>query len=441
MQQHRRAPTAIQTASINAGQDYRDLAIASPTGSGKTLAYGLVVLTELGEVQRKRRPRRPKAIVLVPTRELATQVATELAAFQDHTTVHRVVPIVGGESLGNQEQLLQRGVDIVVATPGRLVEHIRQGTVIASAAQALVIDEADLMVQHGFIDDVNFINSEVDARARRLVVSATLDLSEDVLAAMKPCPHSTARYAVDIALGGRLPCEEVLAGRDNVCVVYSHDKPAGETLPKLPDKLDTIAVDTTGQSALMCALWTMGIATASHSQKSGILPVSAGQVIVFTTTKNQAKELGRRMSEYSRSVGCLHGDLTQQARTECIEKFKDGTYRILVATDVAGRGIHVDDVRLVVNWLLPSTQETFIHRAGRTARAGNTGVVVTLVQESEDVVTRYVGEILPPGCDERVIAAPGGLRAKKVAAPRVNKNPRVRKAQAGRVHRQKPTRR
>ncbi len=337
-------PFPIQVATIPDALARRDVLGRGQTGSGKTMAFGLPLVTQLAG--RRARSTYPLSLVLVPTRELAMQVHDALEPLGRAVGL-RLKVVVGGTSFPKQIDALRRGVEIVVATPGRLSDLIRQGACNLDDVEITVLDEADHMADMGFLPAVSELLDQVKPGGQRLLFSATLDRGVDGLVRKyldNPVTHSVA--------------------------------PA------------TASVDTMDHHLLLVA----------HDDKAAVTAEIAGRegrTIMFVRTKHGADRLTTVLRRQGVPAGVLHGGRSQNARTKTLAEFREGTVPVLVATDVAARGIHVDDVGLVVHVDPPGDSKDYLHRAGRTARAGETGTVVTLVlphQEREvDSMTRKAG--------------------------------------------------
>lgn len=322
-------PFAIQVSALPDGLAGRDVLGKAATGSGKTLAFGLPLLARLGgEVRRG--PRQPRGLVLVPTRELAQQVHDNLAPLGRAVGVFTTT-VYGGASMGRQIQQLRRGTDVVIATPGRLLDLIRQGEVSLAEVVVSVVDEADFMADLGFLPDVTELLDQTDPAAQRLLFSATLDGEVDSL---------VRRYLKDPAR------HEVKRPGD--------DAPPAEHLAYSLAFRDKVAV----------------------TQELAARP---GRTIVFVRTQLGADRLTEHLKDAGIKAEAIHGGLPQGARRRALEAFTDARSPVLVATDVAARGIHVDDVSLVLHYDPPTDAKTYLHRSGRTARAGAGGVVLSLL--------------------------------------------------------------
>ncbi|WP_407691200.1 DEAD/DEAH box helicase [Saccharopolyspora mangrovi] len=321
----------IQAATIPDALTGRDVLGRGQTGSGKTLAFGLPLLALQTE---SARPMRPRALVLVPTRELATQVTDSLKPLAKALGLY-VREVVGGTSFNRQVDTLRRGVDVLVATPGRLNDHLRQGTCDLSEVERTALDEADQMADMGFMPQVREILDLVPSDGQRLLFSATLDGDVDKL---------VERYMTDP-------------------VVHSLAPPSA-------------SVDSMEHHQFL----------VSATDKQTVLARIAareGRTIMFVRTKHHADRLAKKLRAVGVEAGALHGGKAQNARTRILDEFKNASTSTLVATNVAARGIHIDDVSLVVHVEPPADPKDYLHRAGRTARAGSSGTVVTLVTEDQ----------------------------------------------------------
>src|SRR3954467_4974243 len=324
-----RHPFAIQTSALPDALAGRDVLGKAATGSGKTLAFGLPLLTRIGQEVR-RGPRAPRGLVLVPTRELAQQVHDNLAPLGQAIGVH-LTTVYGGAPMYRQIQQLRRGVDIVIATPGRLQDLIGQGEATLDEVVVTVLDEADFMADLGFLPVVTELLDQTDPSAQRLLFSATLDGAGD--AAVRRYLKDPARHE------GKRPGD---------------DAPPAEHLAYSIAFRDKVAI----------------------TQELASRP---GRTIVFARTQLGVDRLTENLQAAGIKAQAIHGGLPQSARRRALEAFTDARSPVLVATDVAARGIHVDDVSLVLHYAPPADHKTYLHRSGRTARAGAAGVVVSLL--------------------------------------------------------------
>ncbi|GAB1644632.1 DEAD/DEAH box helicase [Krasilnikovia sp. MM14-A1259] len=327
-------PFPIQAATLPDSLAGRDVLGRGRTGSGKTYAFVLPVLARLAASRSPRRPGRPRALILAPTRELATQIAASMAPLAEALSL-RTLTVFGGVGANPQIAGLRRGVDVLVACPGRLADHVQAGHANLDAVEITVLDEADHMADLGFLPVVRRLLEKTPRTGQRLLFSATLDAGVDVLVRQflsKPVTHS-----VDSALSPvAAMAHHVLHVRD--------------------DERFNVLVD---------------------------LAAAPGRTVVFTRTKRGAKTLTRRLVAAGVPAVELHGNLAQNARNRNLTAFSDGSANTLVATDIAARGIHVDDVGLVIHADPPVEHKAYLHRSGRTARAGAEGTVVTLMTDSQ----------------------------------------------------------
>ncbi|MDA0565236.1 DEAD/DEAH box helicase [Streptomonospora sp. S1-112] len=321
-------PSAIQAATLPNSLAGRDVLGRSRTGSGKTLAFGLALLAGLDG--REAQPRHPLAIVLAPTRELAQQVAEALAPYARAVGV-RTTTVVGGMPINRQARALREGVHLVVATPGRLRDLMERGDCVVDRVESAVLDEADQMTDMGFMPQVSAILQEVPAGGRRMLFSATLDRNVDAL---------VRRFLRDP-------------------VVHSVDPSEG-------------AVATMEHHV-------MHVSPAEKNEVATRIAAREGRVIMFLDTKRAVDRMAEHLLASGVLAAPLHGGRSQPQRTRTLEQFKRGDVTALVATNVAARGIHVDGLDLVVNIDPPTDHKDYLHRGGRTARAGESGHVVTLV--------------------------------------------------------------
>ncbi|WP_372467255.1 DEAD/DEAH box helicase [Microbacterium maritypicum] len=326
---------AIQRDTLPDSLAGRDLLGRGRTGSGKTIAFALPLVARLAASGGQRRAGLPRGLVLAPTRELATQIAATIAPLAEAAGL-RVTTVFGGVSQRPQEQALRGGVDIVVACPGRLEDLMKQQVVRLSAIEVTVLDEADHMADLGFLPGVTRILTATPAGGQRLLFSATLDRGIDTL----------ARRFLSNAVSHEVDEESV---------------PVGEMTHRV------LVVDSTDNKTALVKELASG----------------TGRRILFTRTKHQAKKLAKQLTAAGIPAVDLHGNLSQNARERNLGAFsaapEDGGVRVLVATDVAARGVHVDNVDLVVHVDPPVEHKAYLHRSGRTARAGAAGTVVTVV--------------------------------------------------------------
>ena len=321
-------PFDIQAASIADSLDGRDICGRAPTGSGKTLAFGIPLVASASQAKAKR----PRALILAPTRELADQIAEELRTFAGQI---RVGVVYGGVSYGNQVKRLRQGVDILVACPGRLEDLIGQRAVNLCEVDQVVIDEADRMADMGFLPAVRRILDQIAARPQTLLFSATLD--GDVAKLTRDYQHNPATHEI------------------------------GDTTP------DVTAADHR-------------FLTVDKAERIGIcvdVIAATGSTILFCRTRHGSDRLARQLSQRGINAAAIHGGHAQNRRSRTLQQFVDGRIEALVATDVAARGIHVDEVASVIHFDPPEDHKAYLHRSGRTARAGQSGLVVSLIQSDQ----------------------------------------------------------
>ncbi|HEX6863504.1 MAG TPA: DEAD/DEAH box helicase, partial [Thermoanaerobaculia bacterium] len=339
------APTPIQAKTIPAMMAGRDLIGQAQTGTGKTAAFAIPILEKID-------PSSPEvqALVLAPTRELAIQVAEAVHTYSKHLGRIGVIPVYGGQPIQLQLKRLQRGVHVVVGTPGRIMDHLRRGTLRLDALRIVVLDEADEMLRMGFIDDVEWILAQAPPERQTALFSATL-------------PREVRRIA-----------ERHLK------------KPVSIEIER-----PTLTVPAIEQRYL----------NVSPQQKLDALtriletePTEA--VLIFTRTKTGAAELSERLQGRGYAAEAMHGDMNQAQRESVIRRLKAGQVEIVVATDVAARGLDVERITHVVNYDIPNDVEAYVHRIGRTGRAGRSGVAVLFVQPRERrmmaEIERYTGQ-------------------------------------------------
>ncbi len=328
------SPFLIQRATLPDSLAGRDVLGRGQTGSGKTYAFLLPLVTRLSASRGARGSKTPRALILAPTRELVSQIEASLAPLARSANL-RTLTVFGGVKPGPQITSLRNGVDVVIACPGRLEDHLRSGHVDLSKVEVTVLDEADHMADLGFLPAVRRILDRTPGNAQRLLFSATLDAGVDVL--VKRFLTNPVVHSVDSA-------------QSSVSTMTHH---------------------------------------VLHVDKDSRLPVisdlasAPGRTLMFTRTKRGAKNLAKQLNARGVPAVELHGDLSQGARTRNLASFSQGRATTLVATDIAARGIHIDDVGLVVHADPPVEHKAYLHRSGRTARAGNDGTVVTMMLDAQ----------------------------------------------------------
>ncbi len=344
-------PTPIQTQAIPPVMDGRDVMGLAQTGTGKTAVFALPILHRLAEERRVR----ISALIVAPTRELAEQIDEAIRTLGRRSGV-RTVTIYGGVGFNPQAQTLRRGVDIVVACPGRLLDHVGRGTIDLSGIETLVLDEADQMFDMGFLPDIRRILTHLPKNRQTLLFSATMP------AQIRGLARDILRHPVTVQAGKSAPAETV-----------SH------------------------------ALYPV----AAHLKTPLLLNLlnrtKTGSVLVFTRTKHRAKRLGERLAKEGFRSASLQGNLSQGRRQAALDGFRKGTFQILVATDIAARGIDVRQVSHVINYDIPSTPEAYIHRIGRTGRAANTGEAFTLVTGEDARQAHAIDRVLGTPIERRTV--------------------------------------
>jgi superfamily II DNA/RNA helicase len=326
------SPFPVQALTIPDALAGRDVCGKAKTGSGKTLAFGLPVLQRMSKAD----PNRPTGLVLVPTRELANQVTEELEPVAQ-AVGRRALAVYGGAPIEKQIEMLDKGIDLVVATPGRMIDLIERKAVSVAAVAHVIVDEADRMADMGFLPQVEWILRNVEGEHQTLLFSATLDGAVNTL---------IRRYQEDPSMH-EVASDEITVDEmtHRFIAVHKMDKP----------------------------------------KVAATISRSAGRTIMFTRTKAMADRLARDLQDFGVKAAPIHGDLRQTSREKSLRDFSEGRLEALVATDVAARGIHVDEVDIVLQYDPPSDHKTYLHRAGRTARAGSTGLVVTLSMWDEEL--------------------------------------------------------
>ena len=336
------APFAIQTEAIPVAMRGVDVCGRARTGSGKTLAFGIPMLAR---TEKFVAPRRPRGLVLVPTRELALQVAEVLQPIG--VSCDRVIlPVYGGASRDDQIDALEKGVDIIVATPLRLIDLMKAEEVRLDDVQVVVLDEADRMADEGFTPQVEWVLRHVTGEHQTMLFSATLDGQVGNL--VRRYMKSPEEVSIDA------PTDTVGTMHHLFLAVHKMDK----------DKVISAIVESTGKT------------------------------VVFCDTKRLCDRVTDNLRDFGVNASALHGDLTQAAREKAIERFTNNQLKVLVATDVAARGIDIDDVACVVHYVPPIDTKAYLHRSGRTARAGRDGWAVTLAEYNQHTTCRIIQRAL-----------------------------------------------
>jgi ATP-dependent RNA helicase RhlE len=379
-------PTPIQAQAIPMVLEGRDILAGSQTGTGKTASFALPMLQRLAG--RRKRGHLPRALVLAPTRELAAQVEESFRIYGKHLSIRSAV-IFGGVSMKPQLAALKRGLDVVVATPGRLLDHAGQKTIDLSRVETLVLDEADRMLDMGFIHDIKRVLALLPKNRQNLLFSATY--SKEI------------RKLADGLL--KNPAQIEVARRN-------------ATVKTISQKVYPVA--KTRKRELLSNLIREG---------------EWRQVLVFTRTKHGANKLTRQLNSDGVSAVAIHGNKSQSARTRALADFKSGQVRTLIATDIAARGLDIERLPHVVNYELPNVPEDYVHRIGRTGRAGECGMALSLVSQEEGKLLNGIQRLLKkeieveeiPGYQKEVVRPPWPRQRK------ANPNPRRPRGGGGRA--------
>ena len=368
-------PTPIQQKAIPAVLAGRDLMATAQTGTGKTAGFTLPILHRLANFPKSRASRRPRVLVLAPTRELAIQVEESVRTYGTHLAVDSLA-VFGGVGINPQIAALRRGVDILVATPGRLLDHVQQKTVDLGGIEILVLDEADRMLDMGFIRDIRKIIALLPKQRQNLLFSATFSPEIRELA------------------GGLL---------------------------QQPVSVDVAPRNTAAETV------TQRVIETNREQKKDLLlhlfaTRSLNQVLIFARTKHGADALSRHLEKAGIKSAALHGNKSQGARTRALGDFKDGRLVALVATDIAARGLDIDSLPHVINFEIPNIPEDYVHRIGRTGRAGLEGEALSLVSQDERPFLRDIEKLIRRDLERIVVA---GFEPAAHAAPRPAPPPRL----------------
>ncbi len=323
------APTPVQQQTIPLLQAGRDVLAQAQTGTGKTAAFAIPIIEAIDPALK-----RPQALVVVPTRELAQQVTREFGALGRHRHTQEVA-VYGGVPYGPQERALKRGATIVVGTPGRLLDLIERGTLDLSGLRVVILDEADRLLDMGFAPEVRRLLRRCPTQRQTALFSATLGREVRDLA------HSFTKRPAQVAI-----------------------EPENQNI----DTVEQVYVEVLDQDKV-------------KALEELLRRFEMDQVLVFRHTKRGVDRLMQSLARRGHKIGAIHGDMTQRERERALEAFKSGVLPVLIATNVAARGLHIEDISHVVNFDLPEDADTFTHRVGRTGRAGKSGVAVTFVGE------------------------------------------------------------
>lgn len=340
-------PTPIQEKAIPVILQKKDILAGAQTGTGKTAGFTLPLLELLSRSKSTKNKHKIKALILTPTRELASQVTQSVELYGKHLPFKSTV-IFGGVKIASQISKLRKGVDIVVATPGRLLDHIAQKTIDLKSVDFLILDEADRMLDMGFINDIKKVLAVLPKQKQTLLFSAT----------------------------------------------YSNEiKKLSNTLLNAPTLIEVARANTSSE------IVKQSVYHVDKTRKRELLThlINGGkwqQVLVFTRTKHGANRLSGQLDKDGITSAAIHGNKSQNARTKALEEFKQGKIRVLVATDIAARGIDIDQLPHVVNYELPNVSEDYVHRIGRTGRAGNEGEAISLVCIDENEFLKNIEKLI-----------------------------------------------
>lgn len=341
-------PTLVQEKTIPQVLDKKDVITSAQTGTGKTAAFALPILQLLFDYQdAPKKGKKIKALIVSPTRELAIQIDDNFKTYGKYTNLRSAV-IYGGTSIEPQKDILNKGIDILIATPGRLLDLHKQDLVNLDYVQILVLDEADLMLDLGFIDDVKKIERLCPENKQTLLFSATI-------------PYKVEQLA--------------------------------NTILKHPERIEVSPNASTSKNVNQLLYYVPKrnkIELCLHLLRNSI----KGRIIIFRRTKFGVDKLEQTLVKNGYKVETIHGDKTQNLRQEALKKFKNGYVNILIATDVAARGIDIDDLDAVINFDLPNVPETYVHRIGRTARAGNKGAAYSLCSADEKSYVKSIQQLI-----------------------------------------------
>ncbi len=379
-------PTPIQQQAIPAILQGQDIFASAQTGTGKTASFTLPLLQRLGNTSRPR-SRAPRALILTPTRELAAQVSDSVKTYGKYLSLRSAV-VYGGISIRAQIQTLRQGVDIVVATPGRLLDHLEQKSVDLSQIEILVLDESDRMLDMGFIRDIRRILAKLPEERQTLMFSATISKTIEQLA---------------------------------------------NTLLKSPTLIEVASRNTASEQVQQV------VHPVERNRKRELLAYMISfhnwkQVLVFTRTKHGASRLTEQLAKDGLKTAVIHGNKSQAARTKALNDFKQGRVRVLVATDVASRGLDIEELPHVVNFELPNVPEDYVHRIGRTGRAGKSGRAVSLVCFDEYPLLLNIEKLLNQTLLKQVIP---GYEPTSPAEPRLQNSITTQKVEADQPKRQR----
>jgi len=336
-------PTPIQSQAIPHLLDGRDIMGCAQTGTGKTAAFALPILQRLDANRKPIGRRSVRSLILAPTRELAVQIEESFRIYGRNLKMHRAL-VFGGVKQGPQVKALSRGVDILVATPGRLLDLFNQGFLRLDSIEVLVLDEADRMLDMGFLPDIRKILAAIPVQRQTMLFSATMSKEISQLA------HKFLKDPVKVSV-----------------------TPPSSTVDKIDQRI--LFVDRENKSALL---------------ESFLMEAADSRTLIFTKTKHGANRVASQLAKKRIHAGTIHGNKSQSARLQALESFRSGKARVLVATDIAARGLDIDGITHVINYDLPMEAESYVHRIGRTARAGATGIAISFCDAGDRTYLRRI---------------------------------------------------
>lgn len=341
------SPTSIQAKAIPLVLDGKDVLGTAQTGTGKTAAFAIPIIQHLANEGHPSEKRKVSSLIVTPTRELAIQIGESITAYAKYTSIRNTV-IFGGVKQGTQTNALQKGVDILVATPGRLLDLMDQGFISLADVKYFVLDEADRMLDMGFIHDIKKLLARLPKERQSLFFSATM-------------PKSIVTLSSEIL--------------------------------NRPEKVSVNAVSSTAETI------QQHLYTTNKSSKMDLLlhilkNAEIEQVLLFSRTKHGANRIVRKLQKEKIGAAAIHGDRSQNQRQKALKDFKDGNVRVLVATDIAARGIDIDKLRYVINYDIPNEPETYVHRIGRCGRAGEEGVSISMTDAEENSYIRDIEKLI-----------------------------------------------
>ncbi len=347
-EEHYTTPTVIQAKAIPVLLDKKDVLGSAQTGTGKTAAFSIPILQHLyNQRQQPNKPKHLRALIVTPTRELAIQIGESFTAYGRYTGIKNTV-IFGGVKQESQTQALRRDVEVLIATPGRLLDLMSQGIVSLDNIEYFVLDEADRMLDMGFINDIRKILTKLPAMRQSLFFSATL--SDTIVELSKKILHN-------------------------------------------PVEINAAPTSTTAETIKQYLYLT------NKDSKNELLHYilkdkSIDQVLVFAKTKHGADRISRNLRNSRITVAAIHGDKAQNQRQKALQQFKNGEIRVLVATDIAARGIDIDKLKYVINYDIPNVSETYVHRIGRAGRAGDEGISISICEPEENAFVKDIEKLI-----------------------------------------------